>query len=61
MLYLLLLRFNQVNISLIVNDGEAETCVKALHHAFFESRDPSELVILNDGSANGSASLSSVE
>lgn len=61
MLYLLLLRFNQVNISLIVNDSEAETCVKALHHAFFGSGDPSELVILDDGSANGSASLSSVE
>lgn len=33
----------QVNISLIVNDSEAEQCVRALHHSFFES-DLSELV-----------------
>lgn len=26
----------QVNISLVVNDSEAEQCVKALHKAFFE-------------------------
>lgn len=29
----------QVNISLIVNDSEAEVCVKALHHSFFESEE----------------------
>jgi len=27
----------QVNISLIVNDEEAEQCVRALHSAFFET------------------------
>ena len=27
----------QVNISLIVNDDEAEQCVRSLHSAFFES------------------------
>jgi hypothetical protein len=32
----------QVNISLIVNDDEAEQCVRSLHSAFFES-DVSEL------------------
>lgn len=26
-----------MNISLVVNDSEAEQCVKALHSAFFES------------------------
>lgn len=26
----------QVNISLVVNDNEAEQCVRALHKAFFE-------------------------
>lgn len=39
---------SKVNISLIVNDSEAEQCVRALHSAFFES-DLSELV-----SGNGS-------
>ncbi|XP_010316459.1 aspartokinase 2, chloroplastic isoform X1 [Solanum lycopersicum] len=34
---------SKVNISLIVNDSEAEQCVRALHHSFFES-DLSELV-----------------
>ncbi|CAK9153210.1 unnamed protein product [Ilex paraguariensis] len=34
---------SKVNISLIVNDSEAEQCVRALHSAFFES-DLSELV-----------------
>lgn len=28
-----------MNISLIVNDSEAERCVKALHHSFFESEE----------------------
>jgi aspartate kinase len=28
---------SKVNISLIVNDDEAEHCVKALHSAFFET------------------------
>lgn len=45
-----------MNISLIVNDSEAEICVKALHHAFFESGDLSELV-LEGGIGNGAASL----
>lgn len=45
---------SKVNISLIVNDSEAEQCVRALHEAFFESN-LSELVW--DGSSqNGSAS-----
>lgn len=45
---------NQVNISLIVNDSEAEQCVKALHHSFFESGDLSELIL--DGEfGNGTA------
>lgn len=44
---------SKVNISLIVNDSEAEKSVKALHQSFFES-DLSELV--PDGSSgNGSA------
>nr|GMD59256.1 aspartokinase 2, chloroplastic isoform X1 [Ipomoea batatas] len=30
---------SKVNISLIVNDSEAEVCVKALHHSFFESEE----------------------
>lgn len=38
----------QVNISLVVNDNEAEQCVRALHSAFFES----ELSELENG--NGS-------
>jgi aspartate kinase len=49
----------QVNISLIVNDDEAEQCVRSLHSAFFES-DVSEL----DGkcvSDNGSVQLRSEE
>ncbi|KAL9386709.1 hypothetical protein Peur_019833 [Populus x canadensis] len=32
-----------VNISLIVNDSEAEKCAKALHQSFFESGDLLEL------------------
>ncbi|KAL9347710.1 hypothetical protein Peur_059076 [Populus x canadensis] len=50
---------SKVNISLIVNDDEAEQCVRSLHSAFFES-DVSEL----DGkrvSDNGSAQLRSEE
>ncbi|XP_052187681.1 aspartokinase 1, chloroplastic-like isoform X1 [Diospyros lotus] len=34
---------SKVNISLIVNDSEAERCVKALHYTFFESGDVSEI------------------
>lgn len=30
---------SKVNISLIVNDSEAERCVKALHYSFFESEE----------------------
>ncbi|PSS13719.1 Aspartokinase [Actinidia chinensis var. chinensis] len=33
---------SKVNISLIVNDSEAERSVRALHHSFFESGDMSE-------------------
>lgn len=51
---------SKVNISLIVNDSEAEKCVKALHHAFFESGDLSERVP-EFGFGNGSASLLPVE
>ncbi|XP_011006113.1 PREDICTED: aspartokinase 2, chloroplastic-like isoform X2 [Populus euphratica] len=50
---------SKVNISLIVNDDEAEQCVRSLHSAFFES-DVSEL----DGkcvSDNGSVQLRSEE
>ncbi|CAN7121252.1 unnamed protein product [Brassica rapa subsp. narinosa] len=36
---------SKVNISLIVNDAEAEGCVEALHKSFFESGDLSELLI----------------
>ncbi|CAN8299581.1 unnamed protein product [Cochlearia groenlandica] len=45
---------SKVNISLIVNDDEAEGCVEALHKSFFESGDLSELLIqpkLGNGSA----------
>lgn len=45
---------SKVNISLIVNDSEAEQCVEALHSAFFES-DLSELVS-EKKSQNGSSS-----
>ncbi|CAK7336060.1 unnamed protein product [Dovyalis caffra] len=34
----------KVNISLIVNDSEAEKCIKALHQSFFESGDLLELM-----------------
>ncbi|XP_061991790.1 aspartokinase 1, chloroplastic-like [Rosa rugosa] len=51
---------SKVNISLIVNDSEAEICVNALHHAFFESGDLSELV-LEGGFGNGAASPLPVE
>ncbi|ONI29837.1 hypothetical protein PRUPE_1G216900 [Prunus persica] len=51
---------SKVNISLIVNDSEAEKCVKALHHAFFESDDLSE-VVLESGFGNGSATLLPIE
>lgn len=44
---------SKVNISLIVNDSEAEQCVKALHRSFFESGDLTELV-LDDEFGNGS-------
>ncbi|GAV59515.1 AA_kinase domain-containing protein/ACT domain-containing protein [Cephalotus follicularis] len=44
---------SKVNISLIVNDDEAEQCVRALHSTFFES-DLSELD-WESGSWNGSA------
>lgn len=46
-----------MNISLIVNDSEAEQCVKALHHSFFESGDLSELTVDGENReiGNGSA------
>lgn len=50
----------QVNISLIVNDDEAERCVKALHFSFFESGDLSE-TDLDDGFSNGKFSAFKVE
>ncbi|KAJ6934064.1 hypothetical protein NC651_009194 [Populus alba x Populus x berolinensis] len=34
---------SKVNISLIVNDSEAEKCVKALHQSFLERGDLLEL------------------
>ncbi|KAI8526756.1 hypothetical protein RHMOL_Rhmol12G0020900 [Rhododendron molle] len=51
---------SKVNISLIVNDDEAERCVKALHFSFFESGDLSE-TDLNDGFGNGKVSAFKVE
>ncbi|KAL3829435.1 hypothetical protein ACJIZ3_018237 [Penstemon smallii] len=44
---------SKVNISLIVNDSEAEQCVRALHFAFFET-DLSHLVSGEPKSGNGS-------
>lgn len=46
---------SKVNISLIVNDDEAEKCVKALHYAFFESGDLPELHPSGATAGNGSA------
>lgn len=43
----------QVNISLVVNDSEAEQCVRALHSAFFES----ELSELEMDYKNGNGSV----
>ncbi|KAF8013075.1 hypothetical protein BT93_I1063 [Corymbia citriodora subsp. variegata] len=43
---------SKVNISLIVNDDEAEQCVRALHSAFFES----DLPELDHGYGNGNGS-----
>lgn len=45
---------SKVNISLIVNDDEAEKCVKALHYAFFESGDLPELHLSGATAGNGS-------
>jgi aspartate kinase len=52
-----------VNISLIVNDSEAEQCVKALHNSFFESGDLSEdsELILDGEFGNGSAMPRQIE
>ncbi|KAF9604545.1 hypothetical protein IFM89_007666 [Coptis chinensis] len=44
---------SKVNISMIVNDSEAEPCVRALQDAFFEGRDLTELKS-NGVSENGS-------
>lgn len=46
---------SKVNISLIVNDDEAEKCVKALHYAFFESDHVPEMHSSAAASGNGSA------
>ena len=43
---------SKVNISLIVNDSEAESCVKALHSAFFNEGD-----LLNKESNTNGASF----
>lgn len=45
---------DQVNISLVVDDDEAEQCVRALHSAFFESEFPK----LDAQSMNGNGSAS---
>ncbi|KEH25640.1 putative aspartate kinase [Medicago truncatula] len=44
---------SKVNISLVVNDSEAEECVRALHHAFFET----EFSELQIGYTNGNGSV----
>ncbi|RDX65512.1 Aspartokinase 3, chloroplastic [Mucuna pruriens] len=44
---------SKVNISLVVNDSEAEQCVRALHSAFFES----EISELEKGYINGNGSV----
>uniref|UniRef100_A0A7N0TM50 aspartate kinase n=1 Tax=Kalanchoe fedtschenkoi TaxID=63787 RepID=A0A7N0TM50_KALFE len=44
---------SKVNISLIVNDSEAEKCVKALHQSFFESSESSDFIL---GGGYGKAS-----
>lgn len=49
---------SKVNISLIVNDDEAEKCVKALHYTFFEGENPSRLQLQLDGATNGNGSAS---
>ncbi|KMT07351.1 hypothetical protein BVRB_6g149770 isoform B [Beta vulgaris subsp. vulgaris] len=46
---------SKVNISLIVNDDEAEKCVKALHYAFFESDDVPGMHLSAATTGNGSA------
>ncbi|KAJ4850108.1 Adenylate kinase isoenzyme 1 [Turnera subulata] len=51
---------SKVNISLIVNDSEAENCAKALHQCFFESGDLTKL-IPESGFTNGSPSVLQVE
>ncbi|KAK9108599.1 hypothetical protein Syun_024610 [Stephania yunnanensis] len=51
---------SKVNISLIVNDSEAEQCVRALHHTFFEQGLLSELEsegALNNGSTISNSTL----
>ncbi|KAF5934839.1 hypothetical protein HYC85_025968 [Camellia sinensis] len=51
---------SKVNISLIVNDSEAERCVKALHYSFFESGDLSE-IDLDGGFENDTVSALQAE
>ncbi|KAK4282190.1 hypothetical protein QN277_013595 [Acacia crassicarpa] len=50
---------SKVNISLVVNDSEAEQCVKALHAAFFESQDSYSELEKQYESGNGSVPASS--
>lgn len=40
-------------MSLIVNDSEAEECVKALHHSFFESGEDVSEAELSAAFSNG--------
>ncbi|KAF3786703.1 Aspartokinase 2 [Nymphaea thermarum] len=47
---------SKVNISLIVNDSEAEQCVKALHSTFFETPELADLET-TDGSGDGHMEL----
>ncbi|KAL3813936.1 hypothetical protein ACJIZ3_015204 [Penstemon smallii] len=47
---------SKVNISLIVNDSEAEQCVRALHSAFFET-DLSQIVPGGGGAKSGNGSF----
>ncbi|KNA23740.1 hypothetical protein SOVF_021650 isoform B [Spinacia oleracea] len=47
---------SKVNISLIVNDDEAEKCVKALHYAFFESEDVPQMHLSAASATTGNGS-----
>ncbi|XP_031382755.1 aspartokinase 2, chloroplastic isoform X1 [Punica granatum] len=47
---------SKVNISLVVDDDEAEQCVRALHSAFFENDLPELVIDRGNGKGNGSPS-----